>query len=390
MARVRYFRRVRTAPHVAGIAPPINTVLPVITGDIAGEESSTSNGTWTNSSDFTYQWYLDDVLLEGETENSILTDASWIGQTLTVTVYGGNGAGKVGATSLGVVLTEAPAYTGPLDLVAGMFVGGSQMALLADSGANAIRIRRTSDDTEQTFAANTANKVDASAIATFLNATTGYGRTLFDQSGNGLDYVQATTALQFQWAVLAGNSLPALKGTSEGTVLVPSLRSPFVANAGQTYTFFIVTSLGAGDGQGTYPIFLQGDDDNYIGFFIDVNGGPYVALEYATNAGASYTEFVQAAAPSVTGLHLWSVTIDGSGNVVIYLDGADIGATLNDGSIAAMPEITDGIYLGVPYQSLNPVVSNSYFQEPLVYPSITTMQRQTLEANIASRYGITL
>ena len=105
MKRVRYFHRVTAQPHVAGITPPSNSVLPVITGDVAGEESSTSNGTWSNAVTFVYQWYLDDSPLTGETASTIETDAEWIDQTLSVVVSAGNGAGRVSVSSAGIVLT---------------------------------------------------------------------------------------------------------------------------------------------------------------------------------------------------------------------------------------------------------------------------------------------
>ncbi len=108
MSQVRYLHRVRAAPHVAGIAPPVNTVLPLITGDTAGDVLSTSNGTWTGSPTFTYQWFLDGVAIAGEDEDEVITDEAWAGQTITVVVSGSNGAGTSIATRLGVVLQEPP------------------------------------------------------------------------------------------------------------------------------------------------------------------------------------------------------------------------------------------------------------------------------------------
>ena len=93
--------------HANGAAtPPSNTVLPLITGSTAGEVCSTSDGTWGGSpASFTYQWYLDGGILNGETADEITTDETWVDSTLTVKVTAYNAGGSCVATSLGVVLT---------------------------------------------------------------------------------------------------------------------------------------------------------------------------------------------------------------------------------------------------------------------------------------------
>lgn len=97
-----------------------------------------------------------------------------------------------------VTLDLSETYCGPLDIVPGAVVAYSQQAMEAGSTANAIRIRRASDDTEQTFAlAN--NTVDVAAIQTLIGASDGFVKNLFDQSGNAINADQATQTAQPWW-----------------------------------------------------------------------------------------------------------------------------------------------------------------------------------------------
>ncbi len=53
----------------------------------------------------------------------------------------------------------------------------------ATIGNNVVRLRRTSDDAESNFVSLADGSLDVASIATFINATTGFVKTLYDQSG---------------------------------------------------------------------------------------------------------------------------------------------------------------------------------------------------------------
>ena len=81
--------------------PPINLVLPVISG-IEGEgfTLSTTDGDWDNEpTSYTYQWYADEVAIGGATDSTYELTASEVGATITVTVTATNGFGSASATS---------------------------------------------------------------------------------------------------------------------------------------------------------------------------------------------------------------------------------------------------------------------------------------------------
>lgn len=89
----------------ASVAPPVNTVLPAISGAaVSGQTLSTTNGTWTGSpSGYTYQWYRNSVAIGGATNSTYLLTDTDNGTTITVTVTATNAGGATAATSAAVV-----------------------------------------------------------------------------------------------------------------------------------------------------------------------------------------------------------------------------------------------------------------------------------------------
>lgn len=78
----------------------------------------------------------------------------------------------------------------------------STKLLVSDYTGHVIRIRRGSDNTYMNFYSDTSGNLTSNAngtgttISTFLNATTGYVDTWYDQSGKGNNAYQTTTASQ--------------------------------------------------------------------------------------------------------------------------------------------------------------------------------------------------
>jgi PKD repeat protein len=81
-------------------APPVNTVLPAISGTAqVGETLTTTDGTWTNSpSGYAYQWKSAGSNV-GTDQNTYVPVTGDIGNTITVVVTASNGGGSTPATS---------------------------------------------------------------------------------------------------------------------------------------------------------------------------------------------------------------------------------------------------------------------------------------------------
>jgi hypothetical protein len=89
-------------------------------------------------------------------------------------------------------------FVGPLDdYTSGMVSAHSVIRrLLTSYEGSLVRIRRSSDDAEQDIGVTGAGLLDTAAITSFVGANSAYVTTVYDQSGNSRNYLQATAALQ--------------------------------------------------------------------------------------------------------------------------------------------------------------------------------------------------
>jgi hypothetical protein len=147
---------------------------------------------------------------------------------------------------------------------------------------SAIRVRRSSDDTEQDIGFS-GEDLDTSALETFCSATDGYIVTWYDQSGNTNDLTQSTAANQAQivssGSTLTGsNSKPAatFDGSNDGYQAAFTLVNPITRQS--------VISLDT----------FQGSDDVFDGY----NGG--TARLRMHNSNSSLLALVNGRAFNVT------------------------------------------------------------------------------------------
>jgi hypothetical protein len=110
------------------VGPPVNTVLPVVTGQpIQGSVLSTTNGTWTGGPTFTYQWLRNGTNRPASTASSILLTAQDVGAMISCGVIATNASGAVGAESLAVGPIAAPPVNTVLPAVTGATITGSTL-----------------------------------------------------------------------------------------------------------------------------------------------------------------------------------------------------------------------------------------------------------------------
>ncbi len=99
---------------------------------------------------------------------------------------------------------------------------------------SAIRVRRSSDNTESDIGFNEDGTFDSAAFTTFIGVGNGFCTTLYDQSGGGRNLTQATTSLQPQVVLLDGEYVLSCTG---GDFLQ---NTSFVGNLGGTFTAHVV------------------------------------------------------------------------------------------------------------------------------------------------------
>jgi hypothetical protein len=145
------------------------------------------------------------------------------------------------------VITGSQPFTANalLDRFPGAAAAYSLRNLVGTSNPNVVRVRRSSDNTEQDF---TAAQVSNGSLTTFCGAGNGFVRTWYDQSENGKNAGQATTANQPQivsnGALITDGTHPAL--SFAGSPVVLTLASSIFTV--QPFTSFSVYKATANNG----------------------------------------------------------------------------------------------------------------------------------------------
>ena len=149
-----------------------------------------------------------------------------------------------------------PSFTGLLDTYSGAAAAYSAARRLSSTYTGAlIRVRRSSDNTEQDIGYDGSNVLDEAALTSFVGSgNNGFVTTWYDQSGNSKNATQTTAANQPQivssGSVITQNSKPALltDGTND------SLRNSLsVANGTTLCTFYSFSKIGNGTNDGYKP-----------------------------------------------------------------------------------------------------------------------------------------
>lgn len=160
--------------------------------------------------------------------------------TLTLSVTASTGTGGTGAAR---TVSATPTFIGVLDDVPAAAAAYSIRRLRSAHAGALLRARRSSDNVHQGIGATVGGNLDTAALATFCGASSCFVQTLHDQSGNGLDAVQANATLQpriFSGGITdAEGSRPALLFASAAPVLI----APAIPGQTITGTFNAVGRL---------------------------------------------------------------------------------------------------------------------------------------------------
>jgi len=234
---------------------------------------------------------------------------------------------------------------------------------------SAIRVRRSSDNTEQDIGFNGSNRLDTTALLAFVGAGNGFVSTWYDQSGNGLNATQST----------AGNQ-PQI--VSSGVVLVENGNPSVSFNGSQfleTGAFTVnqpATQIGVGkidNGYSTavnYTLASSSNAANRMHVFYR-NSGKYamfagLAIESTINTNAN--QFVFSALFNTTSSELRR---NGTQIITGNAGSQNFGSNLLIGSQSA----AGNTWLGV-------------IQEFVFYPADQTSNFTAIETNINTYYNV--
>jgi len=263
----------------------------------------------------------------------------------------------------------SPQSTLLLDLYPNAAVAYSLRKLRTSYSGSAIRVRRSSDNTEQDIGFDANNELDTTALTTFCGAGNGFISRWYDQSGNNRNVIQ-TTALNQPQIVNSGSII-----TENG--------DPFVSYTGinkqlKTTSSFSISS--------PLQVFFVAKNTRAVSDF------PYY-FDFQTNRAICY--YANDVIPA--GLSIANGTQINSGDTSLSLalfntlfNGASSSIHKNGSLLISGNAGSNGasgiLFLGTRNNNIQNITGG--FQEFILYPSDQSSNRIGIENNITTYYGI--
>lgn len=277
-----------------------------------------------------------------------------------------------------VARVGAPSFTGLLDTYSGAAAAYSAARRLSSAYTGSlIRVRRSSDNTEQDIGYDGSNVLDESALTTFVGAGNGFVTKWYDQSGNAKN-LENTTALNQpkivnSGTVLKDNSKPAL--SFNGTSQYLAVTDNTILHASSLTSCFYTAQITSGNlnpplasksynGDGGY-FFGQLGTDNKLQLYID-QGVNIVGTGTILNSQKLFTNF----------------NMTGTDNITYYINGS-LDATSTKSSLSG----TNSTYFALGFDPGGFYLKGN-FQEAIIYSIDNTSNRTGIEGNINTFYSI--
>jgi hypothetical protein len=280
-------------------------------------------------------------------------------------MYGvGFGYGAIGATTKRG--GGGAAYSYILDTYSGAVVAYSLRKLSSTYTGNCIRVRRSSDNTEQNIGF-VANVLDTASLLSFCGSGSGFVVTWFDQSGNGKNAIQATATAQNR--IVRLGSLITMSGKS-----IPLVANPAAEGySGGLYNNYTYSSAFTLPTVWTYTYVYDCLDTNneYIGIGGGTYNFPYCSFPTNNIYVSDSTNFFSKQAPTTTGNKLASTYRKSNTNVGILINNSSIAAEtaltvanstplyLMNRANTGTPNMTECILWNVDYSSNMSLINNS-------------------------------
>jgi hypothetical protein len=283
--------------------------------------------------------------------------------------------------SHGLIASQIQSFVGLLDLYPSAAAAYSVRKLRATYSGSAIRVRRSSDNTEQDIGfAN--NVLDTSALTTFCSGTNGFVTTWYDQSGNSRNATQTTAANQPQivssGSVLLYSGKPTLKFDGSNDYLL----TPNFSYGSALSLYYVTQRNGSATGDGYAPEISM---RSTISLATDVGAFHYIG---PTLKGASFPFFPNFGSYDLTGnyanadKYLINYEQTNSVGFDVYRNNSREGGTTTSGSI---PSTTQGFIIAM--QTLARFTNNN-FSEVIMWNTNQASNRSTINTNINAYYGI--
>jgi hypothetical protein len=257
-----------------------------------------------------------------------------------------------------------------LDTYSGAAAAYSLRSLSLAYGGSVVRVRRSSDNTEQNF---TATQVTDGSLATFCGAGNGFVQTWYDQSGNGRHASETTQAAQPQivssGSIITQLSKPSIKFDGANDKLL-------IAGAplnSQQFSLFTVVANSV----------LSGNQE-ILSNWQAANTTTSVFLGTSTSTVRFTDSFPSAGAFGSANTLKELSAISSASNAITYLNGSQLSAK---GSALTTRNLSTNFYIGT--QGTNgSEFWNGHISEIIVYPTDQTTARSAIQSNINAHYAI--
>lgn len=236
---------------------------------------------------------------------------------------------------------------------------------LSSSATNCIRVRRSSDNTEQDIGF-TSDVLDTSSLTSFVGANDGFITKWYDQSGNNVDAAQATAANQ-------------PKIVNSGSVLTEGGKPAISFDGSDDYlTLSSTLSLST-----EHSIFAVAQTNDVTAVLV---GSTSPTSNFNTNSSTSYAYnangYFQAIGTSSPLGHQAVSVIRNAGTVTIYKDGSSYASNTSFGSNAfTVKEVGRRA-------DLTSLPWDGTMQELIFYPTDKTSDLNDIDFTINSFYSI--
>ena len=258
----------------------------------------------------------------------------------------------------------------------------------------AVRVRRSSDDSEQDF---TVSGVNSGALVAFVGSgNDGFVSKWYDQSGNDNDLSQATASKQ-PTIVTSGtlntrNSEPIVKFIQANETHLTGDSSILPTGTDIAMTVFHALHVDASSGNRIGLFGHNGGGNNPANnkYLTGSNTGRKTILKTRDASGTIVTLQSDAVSPNNADaiITYFNSTSDGTATHSAFNLGAQVGSTLTGSNTDQSYESGNTTLLGS--RTVTDNFSDSEFFEVIVYASDQLSNRNAIEANLSSKYGIAL
>jgi len=268
----------------------------------------------------------------------------------------------------GIVGSQIQSFVGLLDTYPNASAAYSLRKLRAAYTGNAIRVRRSSDNTEQNIGF-VAGNLDTTSLTTFCSGTNGFVTTWYDQSTGGNNLTQTTAANQPQ-IVSSGSVITTLGGKPcfqfDGTKYIYKNWS---LNLSQPYTNISVNRYASLTLPTAFPYIMRSEFGN------DANLSLLGALSGSNRMfnGANLNHSVPVA---INTNYLWF----GIPNASLTIN--NVTTSGNSGANS----LTGGVVLGTYDATVGQF--NGFISEQIIYSGSKSSDQTGIQNNINTYYGI--